>query len=178
MPGIIDPLAVGELLVGTVVAQGVGSAPEQLAQPRQVEVCVGEGRVQLERALVVRGGRRGAARVLEGQGQVEVDHGVLGRDAERVAVEPRGLSGVAGVVGQATQVHVRVHQIGIVVEGPRVGLAGRRRVVVLELESQLEGLSRLASRVVRGGLLLGAVAQILDAVPTSTIPATTKTLTV
>ena len=61
-----------------VVAQCVCAAPELLVESGEVVVRVGEGRIELDRALVVRKRRCRTLHVLERHGDVEVDQGIVG----------------------------------------------------------------------------------------------------
>ena len=76
----------------------VRAAAQLLAQARDIEMGIGEIRIQGQGPIVVGHGGGGALRVLDRQRQVEVDNRIVGRPAERLSVQPDGPPGVSGLV--------------------------------------------------------------------------------
>src|SRR6202007_55104 len=104
--------ATGQRAVGAQVAEGGGLLAEQLVGAAEVEVGVGQGGVEGERALVGGGRLPGALSVLQRDTQVVGGERVVRIDGERPAVMGLGPARVACLVEQSAEVGMGVGEVG------------------------------------------------------------------
>src|SRR5258706_2491815 len=127
----------GERAVGAQVAQRRRSLPEVLVEARQVVVRVRAVRIGRDRELVRVDRFRAPPQVLERHAQVERGGAVVGARLQRAAVVLGGARGLAGLVEQPPEVHVRLRVLRIQLQRALIRGARRRRVRLLEIAAAL-----------------------------------------